>query len=300
MKRGIVNYGESARARLLALANEKGVQLEYVLLRYALERFLFRLGISDYANQFVLKGASAFAIWLGPFCRVTRDVDFEAFGEMSEANLSAAFRAVCAIPCPEDGVEFDCSSLSVTEIKKLDKYPGSRVSFLAFIGGARVALQFDVGCGDSVFPAAERMEYPTLLKGEAPQIRVYPRYTVVAEKFQVMVARGLLNSRLKDYYDLWLLTENFDFDLALLRTAIERTFSRRATAIPSVTPDALSSTFAADASKQIQWRAFARKTHLDVPELASVVVRLADFLAPTFGNECHEDLSWRHERSHWC
>ena len=118
--------------------------------------------------------------------------------------------------------------------------------------------------------------------------------------FQVMVARGLLNSRLKDYYDLWLLTENFDFDLALFRTASGRTFSRRATAIPSATPDALSSTFSTDVSKQRQWRAFARKTHLDVPGLASVVVRLAEFLATTLGNECHESLSWRHERSRWC
>ena len=115
-----------------------------------------------------------------------------------------------------------------------------------------------------------------------------------------MVARGLLNSRLKDYYDLWLLTENFDFDLALLRMAIERTFSRRATEIPSTTPDALLPTFSTDVSKQSQWRAFARKTHLDVPELASVVVRLAEFLAPTFGNECHEDLSWRHDEACWC
>ena len=114
-----------------------------------------------------------------------------------------------------------------------------------------------------------------------------------------MVARGLLNSRLKDYYDLWLLTENFDFDLALLRTAIGRTFSRRATAIPSATPDALSSTFSTDVSKQRQWRAFARKTHLDVLELASVVVRLAEFLAPTFGNECSENLSWRHDEACW-
>lgn len=299
MKRGIVNYGESVRARLLLLANEKGVQLEYVLLRYALERFLYRLGISDHANQFVLKGASAFAIWMGPFCRVTRDVDFEAFGEISETNLSAAFCAVCAIQCPEDGVEFDCSSLSVVEIKKADKYPGSRVSFLAFIGGARVALQFDVGCGDSVFPSAERMEYPTLLNGEAPQIRVYPRYTVVAEKFQVMVARGLLNSRLKDYYDLWLLTENFDFDLALLRTAIERTFSRRMTELPISTPDALSPAFATDASKQSQWRAFSRKAHLDVPELLSVVARLAEFLAPVLGGGRQERLSWRHDEACW-
>lgn len=137
---------------------------------------------------------------------------------------------------------FGESSFASSEIKKEDKYPGVRVTFLAYIGGARVNLQCDIGSGDSVYPSAELMEYPVLLNGKVSQVRVYPRYTVVAEKFQVMVARGLLNSRLKDYYDLWLLTERFDFDRTILRTAVERTFARRETAIPHALPDALTVT----------------------------------------------------------
>ena len=143
------------------------------------------------------------------------------------------------------------------------------------------------------------MDYPTLLQGETPQIRVYPRYTVVAEKSQVMVVRGLLNSRLKDYYDLWLLTENFDFDLALLRTAIERTFSRRTTELPSMIPDALSPIFATDAVKRSQWRAFSRKMHLAVPELSEVVARLATFLVPVLTGDFSQSLLWRHDFARW-
>jgi len=160
MKKPTTNFGHSVRTRLLAIANERGVQLEYVLLRYAFERFLYRLGRSAYANRFVLKVASAFAVWVGPFCRVTRDADLEAFGDVSDEALLAAFRDICAISCPEDGVEFDLLSFASSEIKKEDKYPGVRVMFLAYIGGARVNLQCDIGCGDSVYSNAELTEYP--------------------------------------------------------------------------------------------------------------------------------------------
>ncbi len=280
MSHKVVDFGQSARARLLALANRQGIQLEYVLLRYALERFLYRLGVSAYANQFVLKGASAFAVWVGPFCRVTRDADLEAFGNVSPKSMMDAFREICAIPCPTDGVVFDVASFRDEEIKKADKYPGTRLMFVAKVGGARVQLQFDIGVGDSVYPQAEFMDYPTLLPGEAPRVRVYPRYTVVAEKFQVMVARGIVNSRLKDYHDLWTLTERFDFDGQILRTAIERTFARRETAFPTSVPDGLSRAFHENPSKQMQWRAFLRKTGLPQIELSAVVDRLAEFIRP--------------------
>jgi len=298
MKKQMTNFGHSVRTRLLAIANERGVQLEYVLLRYAFERFLYRLGESAYANRFVLKGASAFAVWVGPFCRVTRDADLEAFGDVSAEALMAAFRDICAISCPEDGVEFDLSSLASSEIKKEDKYPGVRVTFLAYIGGARVNLQCDVGSGDSVYPNAELSEYPVLLNGMVPQIRVYPRYTVVAEKFQVMVARGLLNSRLKDYYDLWLLTGRFDFDRVILRTAVERTFARRETVMPQLLPDALTAAFSQNLMKQSQWRAFLRKTGLEFVELSVVVERLAEFLTPVL-NDDGSNAIWRQSSKRW-
>lgn len=243
MKKPIVNFGQSIRTRLLAISRRENVQHEYVLLRYAFERFLFRLGKSAYAEKFILKGASAFAVWLGPMVRVTRDADLEAFGDSSPNGLIAAFKEICLVECREDGVEFDRDSFKAEEIKKEDKYPGVRITFSAVIGGARADLQFDVGFGDSVYPEAERMNYPVLLGHEAPVIRVYPRYTTVAEKFHTMVDRGILNSRLKDYYDIWLLSGRFGFDAELLRTAMERTFKRRGTEMSTSLPDGVSESF---------------------------------------------------------
>lgn len=282
MKRKVVNYGHSVRARLLKIAKEKNVQLEYVLLRYAFERFLFRLGRSDYSERFILKGASAFSVWMGPFCRVTRDADVEAFGEASAKSIVAAFRSICSVPNLEDAVEFDLDSFAAEEIKKEDKYPGLRVTFSASIGGAHVTLQVDVGFGDSVYPKANMTEYPTLIGGDVPRVLVYPRYTVVAEKFQVMVAKGLLNSRLKDYYDLWLLAERFEFEREVLADAIKRTFERRETEIPQKIPEALTAAFWGDSGKQAQWNAFLRKLGAaPKPESLEVACRrIAALLGP--------------------
>ena len=280
MKKPLVNFGHSVRARLLAVAKERGLQFEYVLLRYALERFLYRLGISNFANCFVLKGASAFAAWLGPFCRATRDADLEAFGDMSPDRLKKAFAEICAISCPDDGVEFDLTSFTTTEIKREDKYPGVRLFFRAMIGGACVPLQFDIGCGDNIYPEAEKLTYPTLLGAHAPCICVYPRYTVVAEKFQVIVVRGVLNSRLKDYYDIWLLAGSFDFDYEVLQTAIKSTFGRRDTEVPREMPPALTEAFSKSADKLAQWRGFLRASKLEEIALTDVVERLAAFFDP--------------------
>lgn len=278
MKRKKTDYGQSARARLLATANRERLQLEYVLLRYALERFLFRLGKSRWAEKFVLKGASVFAVWCGPFCRVTRDADLESFGDVGEVAMATAFREICAVEFAEDGVVFDAGSIETSPIKREDKYPGTRIFLNAFVGGARVRMQFDVGAGDSIYPEAEEMEYPSLLGMECPRVRVYPRYTVVAEKFQVMTSRGMLNSRLKDYYDVWTLSGKFGFDLMLLRRAVERTFARRDTVVPAFLPEALTPAFSDSGDKRVQWKAFLKRSGIVELDFGMVVAETADFL----------------------
>ena len=280
MKPRIRDYGASVRARLLAVARRENVQNEYILLRYAFERFLFRLGKSAYADKFILKGASAFAVWIGPMVRVTRDADFEAFGDASPETLIAAFREICEMEYPEDGVVFDTAGMTAEEIKKEDKYPGVRMRFTARVGGARVEMQIDVGFGDSVYPMAEKEEYPVLLGGACPEIRVYPVHTAVAEKFHTMVTRGVLNSRLKDYYDIRLLSDTFEFDAALLRTAVRRTFDRRGTDVPSGLPEGLSENFSRDANKQIQWMAFLRKIGAVNCDLTQAVEDIREFILP--------------------
>lgn len=294
MKRVVTNFGASVRARLLAVAQKENVQFEYILLRYALERFLYRLGLSEYADRFILKGATAFAVWLGPFCRVTRDVDVEAFGNISTEELISVFKNVCLIPYEEDAVEFDVKTISCEEIKKDDKYPGSRIRFNASVGGARVTLQFDVAVGDSVYPIAEKMEYPTLLDHKSPKLKIYPRYTVVAEKFSTMIHRGLLNSRIKDYYDIWLLSESFSFDGNILQEAISRTFLRRNVEIPNQLPLALSIEFYKQPSREAQWRSFIRQSGVDkVPRsLEEAVNQIWRFLSPVTAPKGFTDMEW--------
>ncbi|MCQ2394296.1 MAG: nucleotidyl transferase AbiEii/AbiGii toxin family protein [Kiritimatiellae bacterium] len=301
MKRKIVNFGQSVRERLLTIARERNIQLEYLLLRYAFERFLYRLGKSDYSERFILKGASAFSIWMGPFCRVTRDADMESFGDSSPDAVIGAFKSICTVSCPEDAVEFDLDSFTSEDIKEDDKYPGLRVSFTAYIGGARVAMQIDVGFGDSVYPKAETSDYPVLLDGDLPRVLVYPRYTVVAEKFHTMVDRGLLNSRLKDYYDIWLLTERFDFEAELLKTAIRRTFERRETPVPSALPESLSEDFFGNPLKVSQWNAFLRKLG-DAPRpdsLGAATMRIADFLKPVISASDSLAGRWSASERRW-
>lgn len=294
MKKRVTDFGKSVRARLLAIANREHIQLEYLLLRYAIERFLYRLGESPYANQFVLKGASVFAVWLGPFCRVTRDVDVEALGDATPSTLIRLFKEICTVDYPEDGVTFDLDSFTSEEIKKEDKYPGSRLRFLAFVGGARVSLQFDIGVGDSIYPHAENIHYPTLLPHAAPTLKAYPRYTVVAEKFSTMLLRGMLNSRVKDYYDIWLLSESFEFDGQILHEAITRTFIRRQVDIPSTFPDSLSSVFATEPKRATQWKSFIRAIgHAKTPATFDDAIRqLQTFLAPFIFKAPIQNLTW--------
>lgn len=299
VKRKTVDYGHSARARLLALANREHLQLEYVLLRYALERFLYRLGKSRWAEKFVLKGASVFAVWSGPFCRVTRDADLETFGDVGEAAMAAAFKEICAVEFAEDGVVFDVDSIESSAIKKEDKYPGTRIFLNAFVGGARVRMQFDIGVGDSIYPDAEVMEYPALLEMERPRIRIYPRYTIVAEKFQVMVSRGILNSRLKDYYDVWMLSGKFEFDMALLRRAVELTFSRRDTDLPLVLPESISPEFSRRHDKRVQWKAFLKRTGIEELDFGMVVAEASDFLRGLCG-DVDENAVWNTKERKWC
>lgn len=301
MRRGIANFGASVRARLLAVAQRENVQFEYILLRYALERFLYRLGLSEYADRFILKGATAFAVWLGPFCRVTRDVDVEAFGNISTEELISVFKNVCLIPYEEDAVEFDVGTISCEDIKKDDKYPGRRIRFNASVGGARVTSQFDVAVGDSVYPIAEKMEYPTLLDHESPKLKIYPRYTVVAEKFSTMIHRGLLNSRIKDYYDIWLLSESFSFDGNILQEAISRTFLRRNVEIPNQLPLAFSIEFYNQPSREAQWRSFIRQSGVDKAprSLEEAVNQIWRFLSPVTAPKGFTDMEWSVGLKRW-
>lgn len=273
------DVGASVRARLLRLARERGEDFQLLLTRYANERLLYRLAQSPHGSRFVLKGAALFTLWTGRPHRVTRDLDLLGFGDPSEAELRKVFAEVLSLDVGDDGVAFDPESLDIGLIREDQAYGGIRVVTTARVTTARVRLQIDVGFGDAITPAAITVDFPALLDFPAPRLSAYPRETVVAEKLEAMVQLGLANSRMKDFYDLVVLSRLFDFDGELLARAIGATFERRKTPLPVGPPLALTSEFAEDAAKKAQWAAFVRKTGAsDAPDLPATVAAIARFV----------------------
>lgn len=271
--------GASVRARLLTLAREKGQAFDLLLTRYTTERLLYRLSTTPHRDRFVLKGAMLITTWFDDPHRPTRDVDFLGYGDPAPEPMLAVFREICAIE-ENDGVTFDVDALRVELIREELEYGGLRLRTTARLAGARITVVIDIGFGDAVEPGVEEISLPVLLDLPAPRLRAYARETVVAEKFQAMVMLGLANTRMKDFYDIWMLSRNHDFDAERLNRAIAATFERRGTAIPEQVPDALSPAFAADATKQRQWAAFVRDLAPDMPSLETIMNDLADFLMP--------------------
>lgn len=280
---GKANLAASIRARLLAVAKAKKVEFELMLTRFALERLLYRLSISEHREWFLLKGALLFDLWFEEPHRPTRDADFLGFGPADLPTMEATFREIAAMTV-DDGIIFDPSTVNAREIRKEADYAGIRVTLLGTLDGARCPIQADIGFGDAVTPAPEETDYPVLLDDlPVPRLRIYPRYTVIAEKFEAIVSLGIANSRMKDFFDLWVLTRRSELDPTTLRRAITATFVRRTTALPATTPIGLSDDFATDATKQTQWRAFVTKNRLDAPPLPQVVAHLRTFFESTVG-----------------
>ena len=276
------NVGASVRQRLLNLAHARGQPMELLLTRFALERLLHRLSVSPHRDRFVLKGAMLLAFWFDEPHRATRDVDLLGFGDAAEDALLATFREVMAVEV-DDGVSLDLKGLRIEAIREEVEYGGSRLRTTAALAGARIPITVDIGFGDAVEPGVEDIDLPVLLDMPSPHLRAYPPETVIAEKFHAMVVLGRANSRMKDYYDVWMLTSALEIEHERLHRAIGATFSRRSTVIPTVVPDGLSDAFATDPGKQRQWDAFARNLSGTIPGFGLVVSelrqRLVGFLA---------------------
>lgn len=276
------NVQASVLAKLRNLNVPGAADYNLVLTRYCAERFIFRLSSSAHADQFVLKGATLFWFWRQQYFRSTRDVDFLGFGESTPGTLARVFVALCDIACEEDGVRFDPQSVEANEIREDLIYGGTRIKLTAYIGTVCVPLRFDVGFGDAITPAAQTAVMPVLLPMPAAELKIYPQETVVAEKLEALVKLGMGNSRLKDYYDLWVLATQFTFTGPLLAQAVRATFDRRETELPKQLPLGLTDEFALDAAKKTQWQAFKRKSSaVDAPDELSVVLEIVrPFLWP--------------------
>lgn len=272
----------SILSQLNRYAREHGDVAGRVLDRYAIERLLYRISRSRHADAFVLKGANLFTIWSGSPHRPTKDLDLLGAGAPDLDRLRDLFVEVCAVGVEDDGVVLDPGSVAAERIKRDAKYEGVRVHLRGTLGSASLPIQVDVGFGDAITPAPEIEAFPTLLEASGvPRIRAYPRATVVAEKLEAMVSLGLFNSRMKDFFDIMVLSRRFSFDGDELVRAISATFERRETAIPPGLPVALTPEFAIDAAKRAQWAGFARKAcgRSVAPELAVVLAELREFLA---------------------
>ncbi|MCW8198928.1 nucleotidyl transferase AbiEii/AbiGii toxin family protein [Verminephrobacter aporrectodeae subsp. tuberculatae] len=274
------NVAASVRARLLNVAKTQGVDFNQVLVRFALERILYRLTQSQHADRFLLKGALLFTLWYDMPHRATRDADLLGFGASDLASVAETFRNIAAVAV-DDGIAFDPASVTVEEIRKEAGYGGVRVIIAGELARARCKTQIDVCFGDAVTPAPVDSVYPVLLDDlPAPRLWAYPTYTVIAEKLHAIALLGMTNSRLKDYFDLSVLLERETLETDLLTQAIKATFERRGVAVPDALPIGLSDEFAQDSSRQALWLAFLKKNKLPPKPLPATVDQLRSDLAP--------------------
>lgn len=268
------NLAASVRARLKQHADASQQDFNLTLTHYGLERLLYRLSVSTHASNFLLKGALLFTLWYDVAHRPTRDADLLGFGPDDVETAVNTFRQICLTPV-DDGLVFDSASVKGSVIRKEAGYGGVRIDLRATLDGARIALQVDIGFGDAVTPAPQEIVYPVLLNEfPAPLLRAYPKSTVIAEKFHAVCLLGLANTRLKDYFDLWVLLNDTSLDRPEVRRAIEATFERRKMTLPNQAHIGLTDTFSGDAAKQAQWKAFLKKNRLDHLELTAVVSQL--------------------------
>ncbi len=274
----------SVKARLLNEAKKRGESFEPFLVQYVCGRFLYRLGASELRDRCTLKGAGLLTIWMADPYRATRDVDLLASGESSGSAVRAMMEAICRVPCPEDGIVFDLDTLSVTPIRDEQRYAGQRAVLRALLGKSRIRLQVDFGFGDALSVSPEEVDMPNLIdRLPPPRVRAYPRVATVAEKFEAMVQLGRRNSRMKDFHDLWALSEAFPFDGRSLREAVARCFDRRGTPWTRETPDALTPGFYANPDVGARWDAYLRKGRFRKPPpraIGKVGGRIAEFLGP--------------------
>jgi predicted nucleotidyltransferase component of viral defense system len=256
------NIPASIHARLRNRALAQNEDFNLTLQRYVAERFLYRLGASKYRQQLVLKGAMLLPMWGGDLYRATRDVDLAGYMPDDADAVTATFRDLCAVASPDDGMTFVPESVRVEPIRESGQYHGLRVKLVAQLGNARLTLQVDVGFGDAIVPPATDGEYPTLLDGAAPRIRAYPPETVIAEKLHAMVTLGTVNTRYKDFYDVYSLSRSLSFDGAILRQATIATFARRGTELTDARPVSLGPGYYADTGRQAGWQRYLNRSAL--------------------------------------
>jgi len=277
--RHLKNISASVRQRLLNRAKREGRPFNELLQYYAMERFLYRLSQSVHADRFILKGALMLRVWRSPELRPTMDIDMLGKTSNEEADIVLQIRDILAVNVATDGLAFDTDSIQAERIVENADYEGIRIRFLATLGSAKINMRIDIGFGDVVYPDPEESDLPTLLDFPPPRLLCYSRESSISEKFEAMVKLGVLNSRMKDFYDIWLLSRQFDFDGVKLTEAIRLTFEQRGTKLP-LEVEAFAEPFIE--AKQTQWAAFCKRLQQNqVPtSFGEIVISVDRFLSP--------------------
>ena len=280
MKKNIKNLQASVRDRLLNIAQETNRPFSEILQYYGIERFLYRFGCSKYADKFVLKGALMFTVWQVSERRTTLDIDFLANYNNQVATIEKVIKQICKVPVTPDGLTFDAETVKGQKIKEEMEYEGVRVKFIGLLGRSRIPMQIDVGFGDVVYPRPKIIDYPVILDFPKPHLKGYSPESIVSEKFEAMVKLGLLNSRMKDFYDIWLMMRQFNFNGLHLVEALKRTFKRRKTTLPEDRPFFAEEIYDEKSDRQTLWRAFLRKRDIKIaPErLSDTARKIEEFL----------------------
>jgi hypothetical protein len=275
----ISNIAASVHQRLLNKARADKRPFNELLQYFCMERFLFRLMSSQYADAFVLKGALMLKIWNIALNRPTMDIDMLGQISNDETVILTMLQNVLQTEVIPDGISFDISSIVTERIAEDAKYEGIRLRFCAYLGNARINMQIDIGFSDTVYPMPLLVNYPVILDFPSPRLLCYSKESVVAEKFEIMVSLGILNSRMKDFFDIWSISRQFEFNGHILQEAIIKTFENRNTILPE-NIDAFTENFALE--KQLQWKAFKNRLSQEhLPEnFADIVKELKEFLGP--------------------
>jgi len=286
MASSISNMAHSVHARLKNAAREQGRPFNEILQRYGMERFLYRFSKTEHVEDFTLKGALLLQAHDMTLTRPTRDIDLLGTGDTDPDRLEEVMHDCCTVSVSDDGITFDLDSITSQSIRPEAHYNGQRLSVMAYLRTARIPIQVDVGFGDVVVPQPSVVNYPTILDFDQPRLQTYTFESAIAEKYEAMVELGAFNSRMKDFYDIWWLSQNHPFEGVLLRQAISATFKRRGTPVPEEKPVALTSAFITNRTKA-QWKAFYKKLHVqtaraggDILSLSRVTGHISDFIWP--------------------
>ena len=274
MKKDIKNIKASIRAQLQNKARESNRPFSEVLQYYGIERFLYRVSQSKYADKFILKGALMFTVWHVPERRATLDIDFSAQYDNQIFSIEKMMKDICKIDVISDGIIFDSKGVKGQRIKEDADYEGVRVKFVGLLERSRIPMQIDLGFGDSIYPKPKIIEYPVILDFPKPKLKGYPAESVISEKFEAMIKLGLLNSRMKDFYDIWLMMRQFNFDGLRLAEALKRTFKQRKVFLPQCKPLFAGEIYDEKSDRQTLWRAFLKKVDIKyVPEKLNIIAR---------------------------